>query len=72
MHLVNVLSLSIVHLQFTNTIEANILQLTGQLANATITKVETGSVKVSNTIAFPGADSAAATVCQRLCVLSLV
>ena len=48
MHLVNALNLVMVHLQFTNTIEANILLATGQVANATITRVETGSIEVWN------------------------
>lgn len=41
---------------FTSTIEANILQVQNVLANCTVTKVVQGSVVVSNTIAFPGAD----------------
>lgn len=64
MHLVNALNLVMVHLQFTNTIEANILLATGQVANATITRVETGSIEVWNTIAFTGGDSAAATAAR--------
>lgn len=64
MHLVNALNLVMVHLQFANTIEANILLATGQVANATITRVETGSIGVWNTIAFTGGDSAAATAAR--------
>lgn len=64
MHLVNALNLVMVHLQFNNTIEANILLATGQVANATITRVETGSIEVWNTIAFTGGDSAAATAAR--------
>ena len=52
------------HLQFINTLQANILLATGQVANATITKIETGSVKVSNTIAFTGNDTTAATAAR--------
>ncbi|KAL3145183.1 hypothetical protein ABBQ32_000936 [Trebouxia sp. C0010 RCD-2024] len=64
MHLVNALNLVMVHLQFANTIEANILLATGQVANATTTRVETGSIGVWNTIAFTGGDSAAATAAR--------
>lgn len=49
-------------LQFTSTIEANILKVQHVVANCTVTKVVQGSVIVSNTIAFPGAD---ATVAQQ-------
>lgn len=47
-------------LQFTSTLEANILKAQGVVANCTVTKVEAGSIKVSSTIAFPGADEEAA------------
>lgn len=50
--------------RFTSTLEANILRVQGVVANCTVTKVELGSIKVTNTIAFPGADEAAATAAR--------
>ena len=50
--------------QFTSTLEANILRVQGVVANCTVTKVELGSIKVSNTIAFPGADASAAAAAR--------
>ena len=47
-------------LQFTSTLEANILRAQGVVASCTVTKVEAGSIQVTNTIAFPGADEEAA------------
>lgn len=47
-------------LQFTATLESNILAAIQQLVNVTITKVVAGSISVSTSIAFTTADSAAA------------
>lgn len=47
-------------MQFCATLEDNILRVQKVVANCTITNVVLGSVKVSNTLAFTGSDSAAA------------
>lgn len=47
-------------LQFTSTLEANIFKAQDVVANCTVTKVEAGSSKMSNTIAFLGASEEAA------------
>lgn len=58
-------------LQFTSTLEANILRVQGVVANCTVTKVELGSIKVTNTIAFPGADEEAATAARNTVATAL-
>lgn len=47
-------------LQFIATLESNILAAIQQLVNVTITKVVSGSISVSSSIAFTTADAAAA------------
>ncbi len=47
-------------LQFIATLESNILAAIQQLVNVTITKVVSGSISVSTSIAFTTADAAAA------------
>lgn len=51
-------------LQFVETLETNILAEIDALVNVTISKVVLGSVSVSNTVAFTGADSQAALAGQ--------
>jgi len=50
--------------QFINTLETNIFTQISAIVNVTITKVVLGSISVTNSIAFTGADSAAALAGQ--------
>ena len=50
--------------QFVNTMEANILDILRVVANVTINNVTPGSIKVDNSVAFTGADAAAAATAQ--------
>ena len=52
-------------LQFCAVLEANILKAQGVVANCTISSVVLGSVKVSNTLAFTGSDTAAAEAARN-------
>ena len=51
-------------MQFVSTLEANIEAQIGTPVNVIITSVVAGSVKVTNSVAFTGADSAAALAGQ--------
>ena len=51
--------------QFVSTMEANILATLSVVANVTINNVTPGSIKVDNSVAFTGADAAAAATAQR-------
>lgn len=51
-------------LQFVETLETNIFAKIDALVNVTVTKVVLGSISVSNTVAFTGADSQAALAGQ--------
>ena len=51
-------------MQFVNTTEANILDILRVVANVTINNVTPGSIKVDNSVAFTGADAAAAATAQ--------
>lgn len=51
--------------QFVNTMEANIFATLSVVANMTINNVTPGSIQVDNSVAFTGADAAAATTAQR-------
>ena len=53
-----------VYVQFIVTLEANILAQIKAVVNVTITQVVPGSVKVSSSVAFTGADSAGAVDAQ--------
>lgn len=58
---VDVSLLTVIYLlQFCSVLAANILKAQGVVANCTVTNVVLGSVKVSNTLAFTGSDTAAA------------
>ena len=46
-------------------LEANILKVQGVVANCTVTNVVLGSIKVSNTLAFTGSDTAAAEAARN-------
>lgn len=46
--------------RFTSTLVLSILRNQGVVANCSVTKVEQGSIKVANTLTFPGADASAA------------
>ena len=51
-------------LQFVTTLEANILTQINAITNVTVTKVVAGSIRVSHSVAFTGADSSAAVAGQ--------
>ena len=51
-------------MQFVATLETNIFAKINALVNVTITKVVMGSISVTNSVAFTGADSAAALAGQ--------
>lgn len=63
---VDVSLLTVIYLlQFCSVLAANILKAQGVVANCTITNVVLGSVKVSNTLAFTGSDTAAAEAARN-------
>lgn len=51
-------------MQFINTSEANSIITLSVVANVTINNVTPGSIKVDSSVAFTGADAAAATAAQ--------